>query len=39
MDADKEKNEYHQIVKNSETKEVLHEEHEPLTEHHHKAKD
>ena len=38
MDADKGKNEYHQIVKNTETKEILHEEHEPLTEHHHKIK-
>jgi len=33
MDIDKEKNEYHQIVKDNKTKEILHEEHEPLTEH------
>ncbi len=33
MDVNKEKNEYHQVVKNSETGEILHEEHEPLTEH------
>lgn len=33
MDVNREKNEYHQIVTDNETKEVLHEEHEPLTEH------
>ena len=33
MDINREKNEYHQIITNNETKEVLHEEHEPLTEH------
>lgn len=33
MDVNREKNEYHQIVANNETKEILHEEHEPLTEH------
>jgi len=38
MDVDKEKNEYHQVVKNLETGEILHEEHEPLTEHHHNKK-
>lgn len=38
MDVDREKNEYHQVVKNNETKEILHEEHEPLTEHRQKTK-
>lgn len=33
MDVNVEKNEYHQIVKDDKTKKVLHEEHEPLTEH------
>ncbi len=33
MDVNREKNEYHQVVTNNETKEILHEEHEPLTEH------
>jgi len=33
MVVDREKNEYHQIVKNNLTGHVLHEEHEPLTEH------
>lgn len=34
---DKEKNEYHQIIRDARTGEILHQEHEPLTEH--KAKD
>ncbi len=33
MDVNVEKNEYHQVVKDDKTKKVLHEEHEPLTEH------
>jgi len=33
MDLNREKNEYHQIVKEHQTENVLHEEHEPLTEH------
>lgn len=33
MDANREKNEYHHIVNDHQTKEILHEEHEPLTEH------
>jgi len=33
MDVNREKNEYHQIVKEHQTENVLHEEHEPLTEH------
>ena len=38
MDVNREKNEYHQVVKNNETKEILHEEHEPLTAHRQKIK-
>ena len=33
MVVDREKNEYHQIVKDNLTGQILHEEHEPLTEH------
>ncbi len=33
MDVNKENNEYHQIVKDYKTGEILHEEHEPLTAH------
>ena len=33
MIVDKEKNEYHYIVKNNLTGKILHEEHEKLTEH------
>ena len=33
MDVNRDKNEYHQIVKDHQTGKVLHEEHEPLTEH------
>lgn len=33
MDVSREKNEYHQIVKEHKTDNVLHEEHEPLTDH------
>ncbi|MFA6428174.1 MAG: hypothetical protein WCW02_01355 [Candidatus Buchananbacteria bacterium] len=33
MDVNREKNEYHQIVKEHQTENILHEEHEPLTEH------
>ncbi len=33
MDVNREKNEYHQIMKEHQTDNVLHEEHEPLTEH------
>jgi hypothetical protein len=33
MIVDREKNEYHQIVKDNKTKSVLHEEREPLTKH------
>lgn len=33
MDVNKERNEYHQVVKDYKTGEVLHEEHEPLSDH------
>ena len=33
MDANRETNEYHHVVSDHETKEVIHEEHELLTEH------
>ena len=33
MIVDREKNEYHQIVKDKKTGNILHEEHEPLSEH------
>lgn len=33
MDVNKERNEYHQVVKDYKTGEILHEEHEPLTAH------
>lgn len=33
MDVNRERNEYHQVVKEHQTENILHEEHEPLTEH------
>lgn len=38
MDVNREKDEYHQIVKDHKTKKVLHEEHEPLSDHKQKEK-
>lgn len=31
--VDREKNEYHQVVKDAKTEQILHEEHEPLSKH------
>ena len=38
MVVDRENNEYHQVVKNAETGEILHEEHEVLTDHKQRGK-
>ena len=36
--VDKEKNEYHEVVENAETGEIIHEVHEPLSQHKHQPK-